>query len=52
MLKKYSFFGLPLEMLVIFGIFGLLLVLIVGCAFLEQRRRRKQARDRNREGSA
>ncbi len=39
-------------MLLVFGIFGLLLALIVGYAFLEQRRRSKPRRVRGGEDSA
>ncbi len=50
MLQRYSFFGLTLEMLLVFGGFALALVMIVGYAYFEHRRQRKPGRTSSREG--
>lgn len=42
MLKRYSFFGMTLELLLICGVFLGLLLLIVLYAWLEARRRTKE----------
>ncbi|MEK8131338.1 hypothetical protein WMW72_25855 [Paenibacillus filicis] len=44
MLQRYSFFGLTLETLLVFGLVGLALVIILGYAFYEHSRFRKQIR--------
>jgi hypothetical protein len=44
-LQRYSFFGLTLETLLVFGLAGLALAVILGYAFYENSRFRKHIRE-------